>query len=240
MTRAVFVHGVPDTHRLWGPMLELLDVDAVCLSLPGFDAPLPPGFDATKEAYIDWVIAEVEALGEPVDLVGHDWGALLVQRVASLRPDLVRTWASGDAAADAEYVWHDVAQMWQTPEVGEQLMEGFTPEAVVTTLVPEGIPEAAAQEMSLYMDDTMKDCILKLYRSAVTVGAEWQPDLVNAATRPALVIWGRHDPYVQLDVGERLAERVGGDLVVLETRHWWPVEAPADGAAALAAFWAKQ
>ena len=51
----------------------------------------------------------------PVDLVGHDWGSLLVQRVVSLRPDLIRTWACGNGPVDTEYVWHDMAQQWQTP-----------------------------------------------------------------------------------------------------------------------------
>jgi len=237
----VFVHGVPDTFRLWEPIVSHLDgVDARLLALPGFDWPVSPGFSATKEAYVDWVIESIEDIGGPVDLVGHDWGAMFVQRVASLRPDLVRTWICGDAAADSEYVWHDVAQMWQTPEVGEQLMEGFTPEAVVLTLGPEGIPEATAQEMATYMDDTMKDCILKLYRSATNVGTEWEPDLVHAAARPSLIIWGKDDPYVPVVYGERLAQRVAGELVVLDSRHWWPVERPAEAAAAMTDFWNRQ
>ena len=239
MTRAVFVHGVPDTHRLWRPIVEHLDIDAVCLSLPGFDAPVPAGFDATKEAYADWIIAQLEDIAEPVDLVGHDWGSVLVQRVVSLRPDLVRTWVAGDASIDSEYVWHDIAQMWQTPEVGEQVMAGFNAETIPAALVPEGIPEAAAAEMATFVDDTMKDCILKLYRSAVDAG-EWEPELAQAATRPALVIWGRDDPYVPVRFGERLAERVGGELVVLDTRHWWPVQAPVEAAAAMTDFWARQ
>jgi pimeloyl-ACP methyl ester carboxylesterase len=199
-----------------------------------------PGFPATKEAYVDWTIESIEDIGGPVDLVGHDWGSVLVQRVVSLRPDLVRTWVAGGAAIDAEYVWHDVAQMWQTPEVGEQVMAGFTPEAIPLALVPEGIPQATAEDMATYMDDTMKDCILKLYRSAVNVGAEWEPDLAHAATRPSLIIWGKDDPYVPVVYAERLAERVGGELVVLDTRHWWPVQAPAEAAAAIAAFWNRQ
>ncbi len=241
MRKVVFVHGVPDTFRLWNPVIERLsDIDANALALPGFDWPVSSGFGATKEEYVDWIIESIEDIGGPVDLVGHDWGAMFVQRVASLRPDLVSTWVVGDASADSEYVWHDVAQMWQTPDVGEQVMEGFTPEAVVTTLVPEGIPEAIAQEMATYMDDTMKDCILKLYRSAVTVGAEWEPDLQHAASRPSLVIWGKDDPYVPVRYGERLAERVAGELVVLDSRHWWPVERPAEAAAAMTEFWNRQ
>jgi pimeloyl-ACP methyl ester carboxylesterase len=47
--------------------------------------------------YVDWLIARLEEIGSPVDLVGHDWGPALTVRVASPRPDLVRTRAGGDA-----------------------------------------------------------------------------------------------------------------------------------------------
>src|SRR3712207_3129966 len=108
---AVLVHGVADTHRLWNPLREHLQrSDVIAVSLPGFDAPIPDGFDSSKEAYVQWLIEEIERIGEPVDLVGHDWGSLLVQRVVSLRPDLIRTWACGSGPADREYIWHDIAQ----------------------------------------------------------------------------------------------------------------------------------
>ena len=237
----VLVHGVPDTHRLWNPLrAHLKRKDVIALSLPGFDAPLPSGFAATKEAYADWLIGELERIGAPVDLVGHDWGALLVQRAVSVRPDLVRTWACGDGPIDAEYVWHDTAKQWQTPEVGEQFMAMMTPEMMVDGLAAVGIPPAIAKEMSGFIDATMKDCILRLYRSAVHVGAEWQAD-VERVRRPALILWSRDDPYVEPRFAERLAQRVRGELVFFEgCGHWWPLERPAEAAAALERFWAAQ
>ena len=236
--KVVFVHGVPDTHQLWDPIIERLsDINAHALALPGFDWPVSPGFGATKEEYVDWVIESIDDIGGPVDLVGHDWGSLLVQRVASLRPDLVTTWVVGDAAVDSAYEWHDTAKMWQTPEVGEQVMEAFTPEAAVAALVPAGIPQGTAEGMTAYIDDTMKDCILKLYRSAINIGAEWEADLQHAASRPSLVIWGKDDPYVPVSFAERLAQRVAGELVVLDSGHWWPVQRPDEGAAAMTDFW---
>ena len=51
---AVFVHGVPDTQRVWdGVISRLKRKDVVALSLPGFGCPVPAGFSATKEAYVD-------------------------------------------------------------------------------------------------------------------------------------------------------------------------------------------
>jgi pimeloyl-ACP methyl ester carboxylesterase len=237
---AVFVHGVADTHRLWNPLRSHLSrSDVIAVSLPGFDAPVPDGFDATKEAYAGWLIEELERIGEPVDLVGHDWGAMLVQRAVSLRPDLIRTWACGSGPVDAEYTWHEFAQQWQTPEVGEQAMAAMTPEVLAQILVENRVPREAAEEAAPFIDATMKDCILRLYRSAVHVGAEWQAG-VETVTRPALILWGADDPYIATRFAERLAERVGGELLVFEQcGHWWPLERPAEAAAALERFWSS-
>ena len=76
---AVLVHGVPDTPELWGPLRARLErTDVITPQLPGFGISLPEGFAPSKEAYVAWLVGELEAVGAPVDLVGHDWGSLLV------------------------------------------------------------------------------------------------------------------------------------------------------------------
>jgi pimeloyl-ACP methyl ester carboxylesterase len=236
---AVFVHGVPDTPQLWdGVRADLSRPDVVTPTLPGFGVPVPDGFDATKEAYVEWLTKEIESIGVPVDLVGHDWGSMIVQRVVSTRPELIRTWAAGAGAVDREYVWHELAQMWQTPEVGEQVMEGMTGEALVEALQDQ-IGRERAIEVAKHVDDTMKDCILKLYRSAVNVGAEWG-DAVDTITRPGVVFWGADDPYVTREFGERLAQRTGARLVMFpDSGHWWPSTKPAEVARELDALWSS-
>jgi pimeloyl-ACP methyl ester carboxylesterase len=233
---AVLVHGVPDTGDIWAPVVEQLTRDdVVVLRLPGFGEPVPAGFGCTKDDYAAWIVDRLRELGEPVDLVGHDWGPLLTQYVGAGQPDLVRTWAAGDGPVDVEYVWHEVAQMWQTPEVGEQIMEAMTVDAV-DGLRAAGHPEPAA--CLSHVDDTMKDAILRLYRSAVTVGAEWQPT-VEGNRRPVLVLWGTDDPYAPAEpFGRRLAARVGGELSLVEGGHWAIFEKPAVAADALESFWA--
>ena len=45
---AVLVHGVPDTHRVWGALVgRLRRDDVVTLSLPGFGCAIPAGFDCS-------------------------------------------------------------------------------------------------------------------------------------------------------------------------------------------------
>jgi pimeloyl-ACP methyl ester carboxylesterase len=238
---AFLVHGNPDSSRLWRRVVENLggyEGEIVAADLPGFADPAPEGFPATKEAYVDWIVEQLEGLGGGVDLVGHDWGSLLVQRVASVRPDLLASVACGGAAVDTEYPWHPLAQVWQTPGEGEKYMEEeLTPEFGIAHLVENGVPKEDA-ERNIWLSDYGKDSILKIYRSAVHIGAEWQPDLERVEV-PAMVIWGRTDPYVPLEFGERLAARMKAELVVLECGHWWPFERPRETAEALLRHWSQ-
>lgn len=234
----VYVHGVPDTQRVWAPIIDrLARTDVVTLSLPGFAVPAPDGFSATKEAYVDWLIGELATLATPVDIVGHDWGALLVLRAAMLRPELIRTWAAGGAPIDREYVWHDTAQLWQTPGVGEQFMELATAQQMEIGLVAAGVPAAYAAEAVRHFDPTMKRCILALYRSAVRASDEWEDDL-SRITAPGVILWGADDPYAVPRHGEHMAERTRAKFVAFPgCGHWWPLQRPDEVAAELEALW---
>ena len=234
----IFVHGVPDTERVWHKVIARLERrDVVTVRLPGFGCPVPPGFAATKDAYAAWLVEQIASHPEPVDLVGHDWGAILAVRAASLRPDRVRSWAAGGAPLDPDYVWHQAAQAWQTPEVGEAVMQRLTPEALAKALAAAGVPPDDARKTAAHLDDTMKQCILRLYRSAVHAGREWLPELARIPRR-GLVLWGERDPYAAVDFGRRLAERTGARFAPLaDCSHWWPLERPDVVAAELGALW---
>ena len=75
----VFVHGNPETTAVWEPLLPALAkrgvTDIKLLSPPGFGGAVPSGYSGTRLAHRDWLIGEIEKIGHPVDLLGHDWGA---------------------------------------------------------------------------------------------------------------------------------------------------------------------
>jgi pimeloyl-ACP methyl ester carboxylesterase len=241
----VLVHGNPETDAIWGPLVDALGrQDVVRLSPPGFGAPLPDDFPATYIAYRDWLEGELENIGEPVDLVGHDWGGGHVINVVTHRPELVRSWVSDILGCfDPDYVWHDLAQVWQTPDEGEKLVDTFlggTLEERTARWVEFGIPSDIASSWAAAQGPEMGRAILLLYRSARQPGmAEAGRALANAAARPGLSVLATEDTYVGSEaMRRRAAERAGAPTEVLDgLGHWWMMQDPARGAAALARFW---
>jgi pimeloyl-ACP methyl ester carboxylesterase len=247
VTAKFFLHGVPDSPAIWGPLLDALDLDETPVAvpaLPGFAAPLPAGFRATKEGYTDWAMGEIAALSAlhgPVDLVGHDWGAIIVQRAATLRPDLVRSWVLSNAVIDPDYRGHRVARIWNRPILGELFMAISGPGTLAKSLTEQGVPaNIAAEEARQWRRWDKRRAILTLYRSAngLNFGADWARDL-HQLTGPGALIWGEGDPYVDIGVAERAAARHAIALTQIDgAGHWAIAERPADVAAALKAFWA--
>jgi len=241
------VHGNPETTAIWGPLLaELHHPDAVTLSPPGFGAPVPDGFGATADEYAAWLVSELEKEAGPVDLVGHDWGGGHVMRIAIERPDLIRSWAMDIAGCFApDYVWHDLAQVWQTPGAGEEAVAGMASLPVTeraSMFESLGMTPDIAVAVAEAADETMGHCILSLYRSAA------QPAMARlgerfdaAAARPGLVIIPSDDGYTGGEARARLsAGQAHAEVAVLQgLGHWWMIQSPAAGAAALQKFWAS-
>jgi pimeloyl-ACP methyl ester carboxylesterase len=244
---AVLVHGNPETPAIWGPLVERLERDDVLTpQLPGFGIPAPAGFEATKEAYTAWLVEQLEAIGEPVDVVGHDWGGGFVLRVASTRPDLIRSWVSDLAGVfHPKYVWHDFAQIWQS-DAGEQWVTDTAAQPVeerAALLEAVGISgDGIAAAVAGAMDAEMGRCILALYRSAAQPAmVEWGHDAEAAAVRPGLVLAGTADPFAGgTGFSEEMASRMGARFEGLEgLGHFWMLDDPHRGARALTEFWAS-
>ncbi len=243
----VLVHGNPETAAVWGPLVAALGRDDVtCLSPPGFGAPVPDGWDATVEQYRDWLIGELEALGAPVDVVGHDWGGTHALTVAMTRPDLLRSWVTDVIGIfDPGYVWHDLAQTWQTPGAGEQAIAVLAAAPLqqrAERLAALGVTPQVAKQLAAAYNDTMGQCILALYRSvAQPVMAELGRGLPAAAQRPGLAVLATEDHYVGTDeMRRRAAERAGARVEVLDgLGHWWMLQDPVRSADVLTRFWAS-
>lgn len=244
---AVFVHGVPERAAIWDDVRSHLERDDhIAVALPGFDTRVPDGFGCTMDAYAGWLTAGLESLASsqgPVDLVGHDWGGILALRVASTRPDLLRSWCS-DAAGifDPTASWHSIAQIWQTDGAGEDFMaaaEAASQEDREASVVGLGVPAGRAHLCSLG-DPTMDAAILRLYRSATDIRGVWGPDADKASDCPGLVLHGADDPFIGEALCTRVAARTGAQHEAIPgAGHWWCLEDPKGAADLLERFWSE-
>ena len=190
------------------------------------------------------IIGELEAVDGAIDLVGHDWGAGHVYGVLAERPDLIRTWAADCVGlVHPDYVWHDAAQLWQTPEVGEQviqaMMEGEDTDRI-ERLVGLGVPADIAADIAPWQNAEMGQAILDLYRDAAQPAmAELGRRLAATDLPPGLVIHATEDHYTGTAemIGETIDE-LGADSVTLEGEgHWWMFTGADAVADALMAHW---
>jgi len=239
---AVFVHGVPETPKVWDPLrTQLSRSDVVALRLPGFGCPRPSGFGATKEEYVEWLTGELERIGQdgPIDLVGHDWGGGFTARLVSTRPELVRSWVTDAAGlAHADHIWHDFAKLWQTPGEGEAFFENQgPPEETAQLMMGFGLTEAAALKLARMSDPVMGTCILDLYRSAMPNPHKDWGDGYRASQKPCMVMTLTQDPFTGGPaISGEVAKVLGAKEAVIETGHFWPLEAPKEGAVVINEF----
>ena len=240
----VFVHGVPETAALWDKVRAHLDAESVALSLPGFGTPRPDGFGATKDEYVDWLLAELDGIDGPIDLVGHDWGAALTYRVATAHGERLHSWVTDNLnGIRPDYEWHDFARIWQTPGEGEQfwadtLALPLEEQAAIFEVV--GVPHDDALTLAGWADETMSGCVLDLYRSAVPNNFATWNEPFRPTSAPGLVLLATEDPFGDVDGTREVAAALGARVEVLGSfGHWWAFQAPAEAAAALTAFYAS-
>jgi pimeloyl-ACP methyl ester carboxylesterase len=93
---ALFVHGLGGASTNWTDLMGLLAdvVQGEALDLPGFGHSEPPESGSYRlRTHVDAVVGHLErgAARGPVHLFGNSLGGAVATRVASLRPDLVRT-----------------------------------------------------------------------------------------------------------------------------------------------------
>jgi len=238
----VLIHGFPETKAIWDPLVPLLTSrDVVRLELPGFGCAAPAEWSATKEEYLDWLIGSLGELAResgPLDVVGHDWGGALLLPAVAARPDFIRSWVTDIAGAfHPRYVWHDFAQLMQSPEATPQLIIDSLP---VETFDLLGLPRAVGAPIAASIDEEYARCSLALYRSAAQPEmAIWGETISGASVRPGLVLLAEDDHYVgNVDQFHSVAELLGAPVKVIEGQgHWWMTGDPPGATRVLEEFW---
>ena len=119
-----FIHGIHETNEIWTPLRKKLSRESIAIQLPGFGNPIPKGFTGKKENYINWLLNYFKTRKEPIDIVGHDIGALFTMRIISAFDLGIRSWVSDVGPIfHPDFEWYEQMKLIQKPGSGEKIME---------------------------------------------------------------------------------------------------------------------
>lgn len=94
MSTYVLIHGAWHGGWCWDRVVPLLQAQghtAIAPDLPGHGQDRTPPERVTLQAYTDAVCAVLDAQAEPVVLVGHSMGGVVITQAAEHRPDRIRS-----------------------------------------------------------------------------------------------------------------------------------------------------
>lgn len=246
-------HGFPDHPMTFAPLAQHLVTEGRRVIMPFLRGFHPSTVDALT--YSDSITlaadaaAVAEALGEPVDMIGHDVGAGMVGRVAAAWPDRLNrgvTLAVPPPATLAK-VFEDPAQLQKLFYMFLFMVDGMA-EAVLNTdrklidylwstwsprLTLDAAHKARIHEM--YGDEKYLDNVLKIYRANFDP-SRFDPELVDfggrteaTASKPLLVLGGGDDGCIEprhfVDIHDGLAP--GSEVEIMpRVGHFLHLEQP--------------
>jgi pimeloyl-ACP methyl ester carboxylesterase/flavin-dependent dehydrogenase len=228
----VFVHGNPGSSLDWVELTGAVGAfgRAVALDMPGFGrADKPPDFDYTVDGYARHLGRALEQLGvRRAHLVLHDFGGPWGLTWAIAHPQAFGSVTLINIGVLLDYRWHYLARIWRTPLLGELFMATTTRPGVRLLLKhgnPRGLPRPVFDRMYDDFDRGTRRAVLKLYRAtgAPAATARRMAEALRHMPCPALVIWGKHDPYLPVALAARQREVFpDAEVVVLEGSGHWP------------------
>ncbi len=238
----LFLHGSPDTHEMWLPVITHLtdQVRCIALDLPGFgESTLPGDFELTLDNMADFIRSVVMELGinEPVTLATTDFGGHYGLAFMVKYPDLVRGIAISNTNFFSDYQWHFFARLYRIPLLGELLLATTTRSLLRNTLkkVSPHMPDSYIESSYDvgFGSPSVRKTILRMYRSrSSTDFVGWEDKLLELLDlKPAIVLWGDQDPFIDRAYADRFR---GAEVHHFEQySHWLPLEAPAEYASVL-------
>jgi pimeloyl-ACP methyl ester carboxylesterase len=234
----VFVHGVPGSGADFEPLLAAAGQlgRAVAWDAPGFGrSDKPAGFDHTIGGHARFIGGALEALGiERTHLVLHGFGGSWGLRWAATEPERLAGVTLICAGVPRDHGWHRAARIWRTPLAGELSMATITRTGFRASLRragPRPLPGALVDRMFDDLDRHTRRAVLRLYRSVDDIAGEARElaEVLRPLQRPALVIWGRGDPYLPPALADRQREAFpGAEVQILEQSGHWPFIDQAD------------
>jgi pimeloyl-ACP methyl ester carboxylesterase len=237
----MLLHGFPQSAGEWRAQLGALNEAGFRGVAPDQRGYSPGARPKTVEAYgIDYLVTDVLAMcdelgASQLDLVGHDWGAIVAWVVAARYPERLRTLTAvsvphPEAFADA-YASPDSKQQEMSGyidvfraegDAGERMLRGDDGDGIRRMFEHVGLgPEAAAEHAAVHCEPGALTAALNWYRAT-------HPTLMRGippVAVPTLFVWGTLDPAISREAANGCASYVTGPFhyeVLDGIDHWVP------------------
>ncbi len=240
-TPVVLLHGFPERAASWEAVVARLHARGLRTLAPDQRGYSPGARPRTRFGYrVPALVSDVEALieriGEPVHLVGHDWGAMIAWALAARRPNLVRSLTAVSVPHPGAYLsaclrssqlrdsWYFL--LFMLPLLPE-LIARFRPARFRAALQAGGMTDA---ELDVFESSIVGHGALPgglgWYRALPFAPLGWARQRVAV---PTTYVWSDCDVALARAGAQRCGRWVIADyrLVVLEgVTHWIPTQAP--------------
>jgi pimeloyl-ACP methyl ester carboxylesterase len=231
----LLLHGFPGTSHLWAnvtPSIAAVGFRTITPDLIGYGASkTDAGVSIDMRSQAHWMLRLLDVLNiETAIIVAHDVGSAAAQLMLAIAPHRVRGLVILDGAHEREWAMDSIASIitWD-PAQASRL------HPVLVRRLGKG-PQMRRM-LSAYEGD---EGGRRLIRAAADLKPEQLAgfaDVLRAANKPALVIWGEDDDFLPLDtVAQPLAEALGAPLVLVSGGHFSPIDSPQEVGSALEVF----
>lgn len=244
----VLLHGFPERRSSWrrvAPYLHEHGLRTLAPDQRGYSPGARPGrrSDYRVRRLVGDLVALVERVGQPVHLVGHDWGASVAWSAAALRPDLFRTLTAVSVPHPAAFV-----EAWLT---SSQLVRSWYMGLFQLPWVPElaarrsgghferGLLRGGmtAADVDRFRAEIVQDGALPYALNWYRAIPFLDPGATGRKVRvPTTHVWSDQDVALARRGADRTEDWVDApyELIVLEgVTHWIPTQAPRECATAI-------
>lgn len=237
----VLLHGFPQTATSWNAVTNLLNQRGLRTVAPHQRGYSPNARPRGRLAYrlphlVDDTVRLLDAIGEPVHLVGHDWGAVVAWLTAAQHPDRVRSLTSVSVPHPGAFL----RSMLTSKQALRSYYMGvfqlpFLPELVLRMLPSVADRMLAGVGMTASQRETTRREIIQA--GALTGALNWYRAMPLVSPRtmggrvavPTTHVWSDRDVALDRKGAELTSRYVTApfNLVVLPgVSHWVPEQQP--------------
>jgi len=246
----VLLHGNPGSAEDWTDLLRSMGGlgRVVAFDLPGFgEADRPRAWDYSAGSYAEFIGAALDGLGiTRAHLVMHDLGGVGLLWAAT-HPDKFASAGLIDTGNLIGFRWHPLARAYRAPLFGDLLVGVFGRPLLRAGLRRLGrgartLPKEAVERMAAHYDRGTRRAAMRFYRATPAEAMGALAPVLHPLDRPALVLWGGHDPFVPVEQAERQRQTFpSAEVVVLDDSGHWPhIDDPEAAAEAVVPFLRRQ